>query len=92
MKKLTGGEPFFHAPLSTIYKMSVHIHLSVADLFKMATVSAADATAAANADGVAAAAASDAAAAARLAQETRHQEELKELRAEMAELKKMLKK
>ena len=54
--------------------MSVHIHLSVADLFKMAAANAA------NADGVAAAAASDAAAAARVAQEATHQEELKELR------------
>jgi len=74
-----GGEPFFHVPLSTIYKMSVHIHLSLADFFKMATVDA-NATASAAADGVAAAAASDAAAAARVAQEAAHQEELKELR------------
>ena len=56
--------------------MSVHIHLSVADFFKMATVSAASA---ADADGVAAAAASDAAAAARLRQEASHQEETKKL-------------
>ena len=53
--------------------MSVHIHISVADLFKMATADT-------NADGLAAAAASDAAAAARVAQEAAHQEELKELR------------
>jgi chromosome segregation ATPase len=56
--------------------MSIHIHLTVADLLKMATATADVATA----DGLAAAAVSDAAAAARVRQEAAHQEELKELR------------
>ena len=64
--------------------MSVHIHITLADLFKMAATTATATTAtattaASTADGVAAAAASDVAAEARVAQEAAHVEETKKL-------------
>ena len=65
--------------------MSVHIHIPLSDLFKMATASTASSASASSADGVAAAKASDAAATARLAQEVKHQQEIKELTAKFQE-------